>query len=159
VVDVQRKAERDEQSREDRNDCPRRDPLPRLFDIRREVVHQRQRHHEEPRTDRPAQDIPEEFKDAAEAHEGGQSAPELGTKDQEHDSEQQKERQAHGQQQRDPADFPPGAPFLHIIGLVQRRRDGHHGTGGGPQCGQNPEGQQPAFLLRHELPDIVLEEL
>jgi len=77
----------------------------------------------------------------------------------EHDGEEQKEGEAHGQQQRDAPDFPPWTPFLHIIGLVQRRRDGHHGTGGGPQCGQNPEGQQPAFLLRHELPDIVLEEL
>ncbi len=130
-----------------------------MFDIRREVVHERKRHREEPRTDRPAQDIPEGFKDGTEAHEGRQSAPELGAENQEHDGEEQKEGEAHGQQQRDAPDFPPWTPFLHIIGLVQRRRDGHDRTGGGPERGQNPEGQQPAFLLRHELPDIVLEEL
>jgi hypothetical protein len=33
-----------------------------------------------------------------------------------------------------------------------------HRQAAGPERGQNPEGQQPAFLVRHELPDVVLEE-
>src|SRR5262245_58741612 len=69
AADIQRKAERGEQDRQDRKDRPRRDPLPLLLDIGRKIVHQRQRHDEEPRADRPAQNIPQDFKDSTEAHE------------------------------------------------------------------------------------------
>jgi len=60
---------------------------------------QRQGHAQQSCADRPAQDIPEEGKHLAKPHEGGQPVSELGTKDQEHHREHNKEGQAYGEQQ------------------------------------------------------------